>query len=146
MPLGGSILKYWVERQYLSKLGCPEVHIYDNDVKTYQRSVDEINARTDGSWAILTQKYEIENYLHQDAIYSELGIIVDPNLENIPKLVSEAYFEANKDKLDGRWKDNTAKAQLSRVFDKHMNYTRLMERDTIGEIKGWFDRIGTMLK
>ena len=64
----------------------------------------------------------------------------------IPKLVSEAYFEANKDKLDGRWKDNTAKAQLSRVFDKHMNYTRLMERDTIGEIKGWFDRIGTMLK
>ena len=146
MPLGGSILKYWVERQYLSRLGCPEVHIYDNDVKTYQKSVDEINGRTDGSWAVLTQKYEIENYLHQDAIYSELGIMVNPNLENLPKLVSEAYYEANKDKLDGRWKDNTAKAQLSKVFDKHMNYTRLMERDPMGEIKGWFDRIGNMLK
>ena len=37
VPLGGSILKYWVEKQYFRNLGCPEVHIYDNDVSGYQK-------------------------------------------------------------------------------------------------------------
>lgn len=146
MPLGGSILKYWVDRRYLSNLGCPEVHIYDNDVNSYQKSVNKINGRKDGSWAVLTNKYEIENYLHKDAILAELGIEVDPDLENLPKKVSIAYYEANKDKLDGPWKDTTTKIQLSKVYTKRMNYELLMARDTIGEIKGWFDRIGNMLK
>ena len=40
VPLGGSILKYWVEKQYFKNLGCPEVHIYDNDVNAYQKSIE----------------------------------------------------------------------------------------------------------
>ena len=51
IPLGGSILKHWADYQYLQKLHCKEFHIYDNDVATYQATVDVINGRGDGSWA-----------------------------------------------------------------------------------------------
>ncbi len=68
VPLGGGTLKYWVDSRYLKNIRCPEVHIYDCDVKHYQKSIDQINARADGSWGTLTHKYEIENYLHGKAI------------------------------------------------------------------------------
>lgn len=146
VPLGGSILKYWVEMQYLKKLGCPEIHIYDNDVKVYQKSIDEINARGDNSWGVLTKKYEIENYLHSDAIKAVYNIDVDTDQQNLPAKVAIAYYEANKDKLDGKWKDSTSKIYLSKVFTDAMTYDLLKDRDPDDEIKGWFDKIASMMK
>ena len=102
-------LKYWVEKQYFRNLGCPEVHIYDNDVSGYQKSIDEINSRGDNSWGTLTKKFEIENYLHPDAIKAVYNITVNTDLPNVPRQVANAYYEANKDKLDGKWKDSTSK-------------------------------------
>ena len=145
VPLGGSILKYWVEKQYFKNLGCPEIHIYDNDVKTYQKSIDEINARGDKSWGVLTKKYEIENYLHTDAIKAVYNIDVDTDQQNVPAKVAIAYYEANKNKLDGKWKDSTSKIYLSKVFKDAMTYDLLEERDPDGEIKGWFDKIASLL-
>lgn len=146
VPLGGSILKYWVEKQYFKNLGCPEIHIYDNDVKAYQKSIDEINARGDKSWGVLTRKYEIENYLHSDAIKAVYNIDVDTDQQNVPAKVAIAYYEANKDKLDGKWKDSTSKTYLSKVFTDAMTYDLLEKRDPDGEIKGWFDKIASLLK
>lgn len=145
VPLGGSILKYWVEKQYFKKLGCPEVHIYDNDVRVYQKSIDEINARGDKSWGTLTSKYEIENYLHPDAIKAIYNIDVDTDQQNVPGMVALAYYEANKDKLDAKWKDGTAKLYLSKVFTDAMTCDLLEKRDPDGEIKGWFDKIASIL-
>ena len=145
VPLGGSILKHWVEKRYLKHLGCPEVHIYDNDVNAYQKSIDEINARGDGSWGTLTKKYEIENYLHMDAIKAIYSIEVDTDQKNVPSAVAIAYYEANKQKLDAKWKDNTSKVYLSKVFTDAMTCELLEARDPDGEIKGWFDRITSML-
>lgn len=145
VPLGGSILKYWVEQQYFRKLGCPEVHIYDNDVRAYKKSIDEINARGDKSWGALTKKYEIENYLHRDAIKSVYNIDVDTDKPNLPANVAIAYYEANKDKLDGRWKDSTAKTYLSKVFTDAMTCELLEERDPDGEIKEWFEKMASIL-
>lgn len=143
VPLGGSILKYWVEKQYFRNLGCPEVHIYDNDVNTYQESIDEINTRTDGSWGILTKKFEIENYLHRDAIKNIYDIDVDTNQKDVPKLFGKSYSDKNK--LDGVMKGKTAKNYLSKVFQNGMNLKYLEEIDPDGEVKGWFDRITSML-
>lgn len=145
VPLGGSILKYWVEKQYFRNLGCPEVHIYDNDVPGYQKSIDEINSRGDNSWGTLTKKFEIENYLHPDAIKAVYNITVNTDLPNVPKQVANAYYETNKDKLDGKWKDSTSKTYLSKVFTDAMTCDLLEERDPDGEIKGWFDRMALML-
>lgn len=143
IPLGGSILKQWVELHYLQKLGCPEVHIYDNDVNTYQTSIDKVNARHDGSWGVLTKKYEIENYLHPKAIKEIYNVDVNTDLKEVPKLFGEAYSEAQG--FDGKMKDNTSKKYLSKVFKEAMTYEYLMERDGEEEIMGWFKRIQEIL-
>lgn len=143
IPLGGSILKHWADYQYLKKLNCKEFHIYDNDVATYQATVDVINGRGDGSWAGLTQKREIENYLHQDAINETYGVNVETDSDGVPKRFGAAYSALMG--WDGL-KDNNAKTRLSKVFKEAMNYNRLIDRDPNGEVKGWFDRIEGMLR
>ena len=139
IPLGGSILKYWVQLDYLKKLHCKEFHIYDNDVESYKAVVDEINARNNGSFACLTKKREIENYLHSDAIKEIYGIDIDTNDDGVPKVFGVAYSQKNN--LDAPMKDNTSKRYLSKVFERGMNYKYLMERDTENEIQSWFDFI-----
>ena len=142
IPLGGSILKHWADYQYLQKLHCKEFHIYDNDVASYQNTVNTINARNDGSWAGLTQKREIENYLHQDAINETYGVNVETDSDGVPARFGAAY--AARMGWAGL-KDRNAKPHLSKVFRESMTYERLAERDPEGEVKGWFDRIEGML-
>ena len=144
IPLGGSILKHWADYQYLQKLHCKEFHIYDNDVAKYQESVDVINGRGDGSWAGLTQKREIENYLHQDAINETYGVNVETDSDGVPARFGAAY--SAKMHFDGVMKDTPSKKYLSKVFRERMTYDRLIARDPNGEVKGWFDRIERMLE
>ena len=70
---------------------------------------------------------------------------MNTDLPNVPRQVANAYYEANKDKLDGKWKDSTSKTYLSKVFTDAMTCDLLEERDPDGEIKGWFDRMALML-
>lgn len=142
IPLGGSILKHWADYQYLQKLHCKEFHIYDNDVATYQATVDVINGRGDGSWAGLTQKREIENYLHQDAINEIYGVNVETDSDGVPARFGAAYAAQQGWRGLG---DNNSKKYLSKVFKETMNYARLAARDPNGEVKGWFGRIEGML-
>lgn len=85
--LGGSTLREWVNRRYLKNLGLPEVHIYDRDLPDgngryeYQDAADEVNDRDDGSVAFLTEKREMENYLHLDAINEVLEPMLGSPLE-----------------------------------------------------------------
>ena len=139
IPLGGSILKYWVQLDYLKNLHCREIHIYDNDVKSYQDVVNEVNSRNNGSHAWQTHKYEIENYLNSKAIKDIYDVDIDTNKEGVPKLFGEAY--SNAQHFDGKMKDATSKRYLSEVFEKGMTYDYLMEQDTDNEIAGWFDVI-----
>lgn len=143
MPLGGSALKYWVSQNYLKKLNCKEVHIYDRDVADYQNAIDEVNARGDGSWGALTQKYEIENYLHTDAIKAVYGVDVDTSQNDVPKLFGIAYSEKNH--LDGIMKGTKAKPYLSKVFNEAMTMDYLNQIGAEEEIKGWFDKIKEIL-
>ena len=144
IPLGGSILKHWADYQYLKKLNCKEFHIYDNDVDAYLDTVDVINLRGDGSWAGLTQKREIENYLHQDAINDTYGVTVETDSDGVPARFGAAY--SAKMHFDGVMKDTQSKKYLSKVFRESMTYDRLIARDPNGEVKGWFDRIEGMLR
>jgi putative ATP-dependent endonuclease of OLD family len=148
ITLGGSTLQHWVSEHYLKNLGRPEIHIYDGDVKSYQNSIDKVNARTDGSWGVLCLKHEIECYLHADAIYDSQGVrieVVDapgPDGKSVPRIFAEVFSAKNK--FDGVMKDNTAKTYLSHAFHE-MNYKRLMERDPSGEVIGWFSKIASMI-
>lgn len=149
IPLGGSVLKHWVEQKYLKELNRPEVYICDNDVKDYQKAVATVNLRTDGSWGVLTKKYEIENYLHPVAIKQIYGVDIDTSEKDVPKLFGKEYFRKkgylNNNKEEGL-KSKTAKRMLSKVFEEAMNLQLLEEIDPDGEVKGWFDKISSMLQ
>lgn len=147
--LGGSTLKHWVSEHYLRALGRREVHIYDSDVPKYGESVAAINRRVDGSWAVLTEKHEIENYLHADAIRDAFDVDVpvgdqpDADGKAVPKLFAEAYFA--KQKTDAPMSDSKAKQRLAEKAFAKMTAERIGERDPRGEVAGWFRRIGEML-
>lgn len=151
ITLGGSTLKHWVTENYLRDMRCPEAHIYDGDVGAYGEAVAQVNGRDDGlgSWAVQTQKYEIECYLHPDAIFEEFNVRVtvvdrpDENNPSVPEAFAIAYSAARG--LDGVLNNNTAKRYLSRAF-KRMTAERLRERDPNGEVEDWLRRIGQMFE
>lgn len=147
--LGGSTLMHWVNERYLKELGCPEFHLYDNDVSKYQESIDAVNQRGDGSFGVLTNKYEIENYLHTDAIKTayDVEIEIPDNLnadgKAVPKIFAEAY--SVKKGFDGTMKDKTAKIYLANKAFPLLNAQMINERDPNGEVKGWFQTITNMI-
>lgn len=160
VPLGGGTLKHWVAKHYLSKLGIPEVHLYDRDDDVppkYQPECDAVNARTDGSWAAITVKRELENYLHVDAILEGMGGIAITYTDtcDVPLKVAEAIHLTSgstkpwatilADAKDLGDKVSRAKKRLNREAASRMNPERLAHVDAAGEVSGWLRRIHGML-
>lgn len=146
--LGGATLQHWVNQHYLQTLKKPEVHIYDGDVIDYQASIARVNARTDGSWGAITNKHEIESYLHPDAIDQAFGIrilVTDQpvNGRATPRVFADAY--SAQQGLGAPMKDSTAKKYLANRAFPCMTAAMLQDRDPQGEVVGWFRRISAML-
>jgi energy-coupling factor transporter ATP-binding protein EcfA2 len=159
VPLGGGSLAHWVTNHYLKNLNLREVHIYDRDDDNpphYQKYCDKVNSRGDGSWAVITSKREIENYLHEAAIVEGLGVAVkiDDNCD-VPLLVAKATHEMSESNI--AWADiekeedklkkkvSAAKVKLNSDAASKMTFERLAERDDKNEIVGWLKRIYGML-
>lgn len=160
VPLGGGTLKQWVAKNYLRNLHIPEVHIYDRDDATppkYQPECDVVNARTDGSWATLTTKREIENYLHTDAIAEGMDCIAITVTDtcDVPLIAAELVHESSEstklwtnvltDTKELGGKINRAKKRLNRDAAARMTPARLAQSDAAGEVSGWLRRIHAML-
>lgn len=160
VPLGGGSLKQWVAKHYLRNLNLPEVHIYDRDDATppqYQPECDAVNARADGSWAVITAKRELENYLHTDAIAEGLnGIVVTfADTCDVPLIVAKSVHEssgstkpwvdvlADAKELSG--KISRAKKRLNRDAAAKMTSARLAQSDGNGEVLGWLKKVHSML-
>lgn len=140
IPLGGSTLKDWVNQQYLRQLGKPEAHVYDRDkAGAYQAYVDKVNERGDGSWATLTSKREIENYLHPEAIREVLEAEVEVTDDN--DVEQDLADLLGKGKVDRR----PLKRWLAEEAMDSMTVDRLRERGGLDEIVDWFRRIGALL-
>ncbi|WP_439111656.1 ATP-dependent nuclease, partial [Lentibacter sp.] len=146
--LGGSNLVHWVNNHYLKALGLPEAHIYDADVPKYQKHVELVNARNDGSWGTLTKKHEIECYLHPDAINDRFGytcqVYDQPDDSNPSVPTAFALAWQNAENLDGKPSDNKAKAKLVTAFP-HMTLDRLIERNAKDEVEDWMKNILKMI-
>lgn len=160
VPLGGGSLKQWVAKHYLRNLGLPEVHIYDRDDDVppkYQPECDAVNARSDGSWAVITAKRELENYLHVDAILEGMnGIVVTfTDTCDVPLIVAQAVHDASgsgkpwtdvlNDPEDLAEKVRRAKKRLNRDAAAKMTAFRFTQSDVSGEITGWLRRVYSML-
>lgn len=154
IPLGGGTLAHWVDRKYLSKLGLPEIHIYDNDVDKYQTQIDAVNARGDNSWGTLTQHREIENYVHPKYIKDIYGIqdeFVDFATEwqanwksiNAPKEVSAFLknLKANgQDTIRGEG-ERVVKIKLGNEIHPRMTLADIQELGVEDEIMSWIEKV-----
>jgi putative ATP-dependent endonuclease of OLD family len=162
-PLGGSTLALWSSR--LEGLNRPEFHLYDRECAPpaeakYQAHVSEINARKKCK-ACNTDKKEIENYLHKDAIiaaYKEVGInlLIEANFgsfDDVPteiaRLVHEYSGSAKSwDHLtedERKEKESKAKRMLCSRASQYMTKAMLDEIDPGGDLLGWFQNIKELL-
>lgn len=136
ISLGGSSLKHWVTENYLRGINLPEIHIYDNDVSSYQKSVDEVNSRGGKNWATLTNKREIESYLHKDAIklaYEGVEMEIDDEID-VPKVFGEKFSTWKS--FDGTMGANKSKSHLTKAFHQ-MTSNMISDRNATEEIEGW---------
>ncbi len=153
-PLGGSQLAIWYNR--LANLNRPEFHLYDRDTAPpeaprYQCHIDAVNGR--GSCrACCTNKREVENYIHHEAINQALadngiahsfpGPFYDH--DDIPTILSSALNPLSRP--GDKWGDRRAKEFLCGVAVKKMTNDMLLQLDPNGEILGWFSEIKLLLE
>jgi hypothetical protein len=156
-PLGGSNLALWVSR--LKELNRPELYLFDRDTippeqPKYQDVADRINAR-ENCIAFITNKKEMENYLHPDAIKSvrpEVDIDID-DFDDVPERVAKGIHDASES--EKTWDELSEKVQkkkmsnsknwLNTLVIEQMTLDMLQERDSASEIKSWFDRINSLI-
>ncbi|MBB6327659.1 AAA15 family ATPase/GTPase [Algoriphagus iocasae] len=142
--MGGGTLAYWVTHNYLSKLNRPEIHIYDSDVKKYQKFIDMVNKRGNNSWGVLTMKREIENYVHPDIITSLL------QLEKALHDTSISGWQSSWDVLDVevelvKHKRNNIKGSISEHGASRMTIDLFKDLDAFDEVNKWFEEIKNRL-
>lgn len=148
LPLGGSTLKQWVDNYYSQNLELPEVHIYDRDIATpptYQAAVDSVNSRTNGSWATLTNKREIENYIHPDAIQEVFNVTITfTDTCDVPNILSN---QVNLDTTNAYFRlgSSRAKKVLNELATQRMTIARINAIDTTNEIENWLRQIANRL-
>ncbi len=158
IPLGGSTLREWVSQRYLRGLNRPELHLYDRNTAQgkYLDVVEEVNSRQDnlGSFAMLTTKRELENYLHQDAIMEEFGFTISfGDFDDVPEMVARKIHDQSTsvttwDQLNQEKRDKKiahAKRRLNRAAVQKMSYERFVESDSQCDFKKWFGKLAEML-
>jgi len=158
VPMGGSCLALWADR--LSEIGRPQIHICDRDNEPpaqpkYQSHIEAINAQ-DNCIAFCTNKREMENYIHPDAIkeaYKKDGKEIElpdtfNDFDDVPKIVAQAVHNSSCgndwEELDDKKKKHkmsNAKKIINKVATKYMTVDRLSAVDPDNEIIGWMNEI-----
>ena len=145
--LGGSTLQEWVNQHYLRNLALPEIHVYDRDLARpdgtykYQEARDAVNARVDGSRGYLTQKRELENYLHIDAINEALAAHIPAGLAFALTDECDVEDEIRAATGQGRFDRKSVKYWLNEEAASRMTITRLQQRNADVELLDWFTEI-----
>lgn len=163
IPLGGSCLAIWADR--LQSLNRPELHICDRDnppgqLPRYADHVNIINAR-DGCVAFNTNRREMENYVHPDAIieaYQASGTVIElPEIflefDDVPEIVAKALYTASSDK---EWDDlagekqkkkmSQAKKTINNSATQNMTVDLLKKLGGFDEILDWFSNIKRIIE
>ena len=144
IPLGGSVLKDWVNHNYLQKLGTPEFHIYDSDnTNAHASECDRINRRGDGSSARMTQKREMENYIHSQVVQELFNIQIEiDDTMDVSTEISNIIRAANPEGFSPQ----TVKKKLNKIGAAKMTLELLQSRDPQGEVLGWLRQISEIVQ
>ena len=150
---GGGNLKHWVNKRYLQNAGLVEVHVYDADDQNnppYKKSIDDVNGGSDDNIGYLTEKREMENYIHEDAIAEEYGFSIESeDWTDVPNEVARnvheqsgspvSWEELTDDKISE--KESRAKKRLNTIVLDRMTIAQLNEKDDKNEIRDWLEAI-----
>ncbi|WP_461630082.1 ATP-binding protein [Labilibaculum euxinus] len=157
--LGGSTLQFWVNKNYLKKLNLNEIHIYDCDSNAtdaqnrykYKKYTDKINKRGGYNAGFLTNKAEIENYIHPvlvenkygiETYHGEKGWLEKWNVENPAELIAKETKRLKENGVKIQLvSERTAKKELCELLSKDMTKEYLAELLGFEEIKSWFEKI-----
>ena len=161
IPVGGSQLKFYIEKKYLDGLTQAQVHIYDADIQDYIDIVLSINSEGNPKRiGFNTTCLEMENFLHHDAIneaYNEMGhtILISPfgPFDDVPLLVAKKVYETtsgndwnNIDKEKQKSKISRAKSILNNQAINKMDENRLRISGGFDEIKLWLVQINQFIQ
>lgn len=142
LPLGGSVLKEWVNLNYLKKLNTQEYHIYDSD-NTDAHAIDcaRVNQRGDGSSARMTHKREMENYIHSDIVREVFGVQIEiDDTMDVSTEISNIIRTGNPE----GYRPDTVKKKLNKRCAPRMTMQLLHERDPEDEVLGWLRDISSI--
>lgn len=157
--LGGGTLQHYINYSYLDKLNVPQIHIYDSDFNQkdiklhyqYKKYIDEINAKNDSNHGFMTDKAEIENYIHPELIkdcynFDTCFHKADPEwLDNWNKNDLSNLINDNADKsnpvIEPISSKRMAKKHLSTELSKKLTKEHLIELEAFTEIQSWFEKI-----
>jgi putative ATP-dependent endonuclease of the OLD family len=157
IPMGGATLMLWTNR--LENLEIPEIHILDRDNQPperarYQYAADRMNER--GQCSFITDRKEMENYIHHEAINEEFGLELDSafnEFDDVPIIVARAVHEESdsattwadiNDRTRSK-KESNAKRRLNRGAVDNMTSERMNEVDSSNEVRGWLREISSYL-
>jgi hypothetical protein len=85
---------------------------------------------------VLTQKREIENYVHPDAIQAAFGVTVTfTDQDDVPSIVG----------AEKQWNASTAKKKIAEYAFPKMTSGLIKALDPAGEVEGWLRRIEATL-
>lgn len=159
IPLGGSNLDLWISR--LRGLNRREFYLMDRDNEPplppkYQRIHEKLE-REPNCHPYTLKKRELENYIHIDAIRSEVpgysGSI--SSFEDVPYLFAKAVHEQSSssnswddvlnDERKLREKESKAKKRLNHSVIKRMTPEKLTEIDADDEIRKFLTYLGQAL-
>lgn len=162
IPFGGSSFKLWINR--LNSLNVNEFHICDRDYAPpssahYQSIVDEINMQ-ENKQAYITQKRELENYIHHQSImdiyreqHDTFTLSEFSDFDDVPLLVAKHLHELSES--DNLWdevnpekqkqKISKVKKRLNDEAVKVMSYEQYCEVDNDKEIEQWLVDIKEVL-
>lgn len=160
IPMGGSTLELWTNR--LEGLQIAEVHILDRDNQPplpakYQDAADRVNERGESCHSFVTDRREMENYIHYEAINSEFDLQLTNNFQafdDVPSLVAQEVHASSEsiaawddltDKKKGQ-KESKAKKRLNRGAADCVTLERLNEVDSGGEVLSWLQTISGYVK
>lgn len=135
LPLGGSVLKEWVNLNYLKKLNTQEYHIYDSDnTDAHASDCAQVNQRGDGSSARMTHKREMENYIHSDIVREVFGVQIEiDDTMDVSTEISNIIRTGNPE----GYRPDTVKKKLNKRCAPRMTMQLLHERDPEDEVLGW---------
>ena len=142
LPLGGSVLKEWVNLNYLKKLNTREYHIYDSDnTDAHAIDCDRVNRRGDGSSARMTRKREMENYIHSDIVREVFGVQIE--IDDTMDVSTEISNTIRASNPEG-YRPDTVKKKLNKRCAPKMTMQLLHERDPEDEVLGWLRDISNI--